>query len=241
MGWIRQNRYAVVFYAVLFSFFQFCIFKLYGFSIFPDEFGYWAYAAKAAGYDWPEVVSLCSFYSCGYSVFLYPIFWLCRDAVAAYRIAVAVNFVLIGVSYWILCRIGHLFVSGGREVCQIGSAAAMFYPAVIFYAQTTMAETVLMTGYLLVLLLFAGYLRRPGYRGIVLILAVNSYMYLVHMRGRHFRGMRGADAFGGDPRGQGLQADSIHYHYDACVTVCGCASREMDVIQSVSECEQGAL
>lgn len=179
---IRQSRYAAVYYTVLFSLFHFSIFKLYGFSIFPDEFGYWAYAAKAAGYDWSEVVSLCSFYSCGYSFFLFPIFRFCNDAVTAYRTAVALNFILIGAAYWILCRIGSLFMHEQGEDSQIRSAIAMFYPAVILYAQTTMAETLLMTGYLFVLLLFERYLRKPGCLAMILILAVNSYMYLVHMR-----------------------------------------------------------
>ena len=39
--------------------------RVYGFSLFPDEFGYWASAAKAAGYDWSEISSLGSYYSFG--------------------------------------------------------------------------------------------------------------------------------------------------------------------------------
>lgn len=182
LSWIRRNQYAAVFYVTLISFFGFCIWRLYGFSIFPDEFGYWAYAARAAGYDWSEVVSLCSFYSCGYSLFLFPIFRFCEDAVTAYRIAVALNFVLIGVAYRILCRVWMRIMPDRREVCQVCSAVAMFYPAVLFYAQTTMAETLLMAGYLCVLLLFERYLRKQGYLCIILIFAVNFYMYFVHMR-----------------------------------------------------------
>lgn len=171
-----------MFYGLLFSFFHFSIYKIYGFSIFPDEFSYWAYAARAAGYEWSEVVSLSSFYSCGYSILLFPIFCLCRDALTAYRAAIACNFMLSGVAYWILCRVLNIVMSDKREECQIYSAIALFYPAVLFYAQTTMAETVLVLGYLVLIWLFAAYLRKPGYLNVLLILAVNTYMYFVHMR-----------------------------------------------------------
>ncbi|MDE7201580.1 MAG: hypothetical protein K2O91_06645 [Lachnospiraceae bacterium] len=180
--WIGQNKYLIVFYGLLFSFFHFSIYKLYGFAIFPDEFSYWAYAAKAAGYDWSEVVSLNSFYSCGYSILLFPIFCFFRDALTAYRAAIALNFILIGIAYWILYRILHIFRPDKREECQICSAIALFYPAVLFYAQTTMVETLLVLGYLVLLWLFEQYLRRPSYLNIILLLTVNTFMYFVHMR-----------------------------------------------------------
>ncbi|MBP3196751.1 MAG: hypothetical protein J6N21_07065, partial [Butyrivibrio sp.] len=41
------------------------ILGVYGFSLFPDEFGYWASAAKALGYDFSEVASMGSYYSYG--------------------------------------------------------------------------------------------------------------------------------------------------------------------------------
>ena len=78
---VNRNRYAVFFMLLLFCFFQFSIRKIYGFSIFPDEFSYWAYAAEAAGCDWSEVISLGSFYSYGYSILLLPIFMLCKDPI----------------------------------------------------------------------------------------------------------------------------------------------------------------
>lgn len=102
---VGKNRYAVFFMVLLFCFFQFSIQKLYGFSIYPDEFSYWAYAAAASGYDWSEVISLGSFYSYGYSILLFPVFLLCKNPVTAYRTAVALNFILLGLSYLLLVRI----------------------------------------------------------------------------------------------------------------------------------------
>lgn len=68
------------------------------------------------------------------------------------------------------------------ENCQMYAAIAVFYPPLIFYAQTTMAETLLALGYLLLAMLLGRYLRRPCYTDLILIFFLNFYMYLVHMR-----------------------------------------------------------
>lgn len=193
---VNRNRYAVFFMLLLFCFFQFSIRKIYGFSIFPDEFSYWAYAAEAAGCDWSEVISLGSFYSYGYSILLLPIFMLCKDPITAYRAAVALNFVLLGLSYMLLLGIQRMqeqfFVGkterqngtdrAGNERMQIYAGIAVLYAPMLFYAQTTMVETVLMCGYLLLIMLVGNYLREPGTGKLLLVFAVNFFLYVVHMR-----------------------------------------------------------
>ena len=57
--------------------------RIYGFVLFPDEFGYWAHAAGILGYDWSSITSLGSYYSFGYSVILIPIMALFNNAVIA--------------------------------------------------------------------------------------------------------------------------------------------------------------
>lgn len=191
-----RNRYAAFFMLLLFCFYQFSIRKLYGFSVFPDEFSYWAYAAEAAGYDWSEVISLGSFYSYGYSILLLPVFILCKDPVTAYRAAVALNFILLGLSYMLLLEVWRMkeqffmekpgWTGGtdraGNERMQICAGIAILYAPMLFYAQTTMAESVLMCGYLLLILVFGNYLRRPRTGKLFLLLALNFFLYLVHMR-----------------------------------------------------------
>lgn len=90
---------------ILFCFWLFGIDSTYGFSIFPDEFAYWSYAAQAAGYDWSDIMSLSSYFSYGYGYVLFPVFVLCKDAVTAYRVAVGLNFVFL--FYWLSCIDGH--------------------------------------------------------------------------------------------------------------------------------------
>ena len=87
-------RYWLLFILLIFSTFQFHIYKICGFSIYPDEFGYWASAAQTLGYDWSATAALGSYYSFGYGMILTPILWLFRNGRLAYQAAVAVNMLL---------------------------------------------------------------------------------------------------------------------------------------------------
>lgn len=93
--WCIQNKYSIFIILLLIGFCGYFVSQSYGFLLYPDEFGYWTYAAMLAGYDWSDVVSLGSYYSYGYSLILFPIFILCKNAVIAYRVAIAVNFFLL--------------------------------------------------------------------------------------------------------------------------------------------------
>ena len=99
---IKHNIPFAIFILILFFYLISYIGKIYGFVFFPDEFGYWFYAAKAAGYDWSNIVSLGSYYSFGYSLILTPVFLACSNAVTAYRTAVVINFILIGCAGYVL-------------------------------------------------------------------------------------------------------------------------------------------
>ena len=41
--------------------------------IINDEFGYWAHAISAVGYDWKDLISQTPYYAWGYSIWLVPI------------------------------------------------------------------------------------------------------------------------------------------------------------------------
>lgn len=74
---------------------QYGLQRLFGFSLFPDEFGYWAPAAEMLGWDWSESVSLGSYYSFGYSLILTPVLYFVKDSITAYRTAVVLNMILM--------------------------------------------------------------------------------------------------------------------------------------------------
>lgn len=171
-AWCMRRRYDILFTLLLFCIACHGISKSYGFYFPADEFGYWSYAARLAGYDWSDIASLSSYYSYGYSLILLPVFLIFKDAVIAYRAALFVNFALLAICFFILQKMGKTFYA----------AVAAFYPTWLFYAGTTFAEILLVTLYLVICLVFLKYLQTEKKRYLVLMLMAMLYMYFVHLR-----------------------------------------------------------
>ncbi len=171
-AWCIRRRYDILFTLLLFCIACHGISKSYGFYFPADEFGYWSYAARLAGYDWSDIASLGSYYSYGYSLILLPVFVIFKSGIAAYRAAMFVNFALLAACFFILQKMGKTFCA----------AVAVFYPTWLFYAGTTFAETLLVTLYLVICLSFLKYLQTNKRQYLALMLITMLYMYCVHRR-----------------------------------------------------------
>lgn len=157
--------------------------RIYGFSLFPDEFGYWASAAKAIGYDWSAISSLGSYYSFGYSLILIPILCVFQDALWAYRAAVAVNAGLLLVSFLLLNNILRKLLPELRSGMRIlFSGIAVCYPTWFLYMNMTLTEIVLVFAFLLVCFFLQRYLEKMDIRDLLLTATSTVYLYTVHMR-----------------------------------------------------------
>ena len=178
------KKYSIIFITFLFCVYEYSITRVYGFILFPDEFGYWSYAAKLAGYDWSDIVSLGSYYSYGYSLILFPIFLLCKDAILAYRVAVSINFVLLAGGYVILLGIVKKLDDGSnvKEHIYMGAAIAMTYPSWLFYAKTTMVEIVLVVLLILIGMLLLNYLEHNRVSVLIMLVLALVYIHFLHMR-----------------------------------------------------------
>lgn len=186
-------RHFLLFAALLFCMFQFHIKKIYGFMIYPDEFGYWACAGKLLGCDWSEAVSLGYYYSFGYSLILAPVLRIFQDSVTAYRAATAVNVLLqcgAAALLWHIYRKlyvpAHLpcetDVSGKQRQAVVAVGIAVFYPAWSFYAQTTMVEALMTFLYALACCALLMVIEKPNITRTILFLLSLLYLYSVHMR-----------------------------------------------------------
>lgn len=171
-----------MFVLFLVCFYGYHINKVYGFTFFPDEFGYWAYAARAAGYDWSDIVSLGSYYSYGYSLVLFPVFYLCTDPVTAYRAAVTLNFILLGAVYFMLLRLVRRICGVGEGRSCFCAAVAVFYPCWLFYAKSTMVEVMLVAAYAAVCFLIWEYLEDNRWTTLLLAVLSLVYIHFLHMR-----------------------------------------------------------
>ena len=184
----EENRHDSIFVAVVIVLALVCLCMygiqgIFGFSLFPDEFGYWASAAGFLGYDFSEVCSISSFYSFGYSLILIPILKLFSDSIIAYRAAVVVNLLLQITSFFILCRIAKKLFEDTDELLRIILAGmAVLYPPWVFYTQMTMTEGLLFFCYTGVVYFMILYVEKPSIiRGVITALA-SIYIYSVHMR-----------------------------------------------------------
>ncbi|MCM1386872.1 MAG: hypothetical protein NC231_06070 [Bacillus sp. (in: Bacteria)] len=201
-----EKMYFLLFAALIFSIFCRGIYRIYGFHIYPDEFGYWVSAAAWNGYDWSAVMATSSlYYSFSYSLILTPILRFSADSVQAYRIAVTVNMILqcigIGLIHGILTRI-YIKLQGiedaeenlkgdvkknadkdeqaGKLTAAVG--VAVLYPVWTFYMQTTLAEALLCFLYLFICWLLLRFLEKPGIIKMTMLSVLLAYLYFVHMR-----------------------------------------------------------
>lgn len=181
--WKQEHIYFVFIILIIFCIFQYGIRKTCGFSVYPDEFGYWASAAGAAGYDWTQVASLGSYYSFGYSLLLTPLLKLFHGGIAAYRAAIVVNMILMCAGAWIIYRFGlKLFPELDRTKRIFASGIAALYPAWIVYMQMTLAEALLMFLFAAVVWCFISLIQRPRWGTGALLILILVYSYTVHMR-----------------------------------------------------------
>lgn len=136
-----------------------------------------------AGYDWSDIVSLGSYYSYGYSLILFPIFVLFKEAVMAYRIAVAVNFILLICIFFLLKWLtSKLFVGRKESTVVFYVAIAVFYPSWLFYARITLAEIVIVALYAVICALLYDYLERNRMSTLIMLVLTLVYIHFVHMR-----------------------------------------------------------
>ncbi len=180
-------RYSLLFTLFIICIFQFNIYSVYGFSLYPDEFGYWASAAEVLGYDWSDTAALGSYYSYGYGLILTGILWIFRDCVTAYRAAIAVNMLLqcgaVGILWGIFKRLYQAKNSDERRMqAVLAVGIAVFYPPWSFSIQMTMTEALLMFLYALICYEIILFTEKPNILSAVLLALSLLYIYFVHMR-----------------------------------------------------------
>lgn len=179
----QEHIYFILLLLIIFCVFQYGGRKICGFSLYPDEFGYWASAAKVIGYEWSEVASLGSYYSFGYSLLLAPLLKLFREGIAAYRAAIAVNMILMCMGAGLLYKSGsRLFPGLDRGKRILISGIAVLYPSWILYMQMTMAEALLMFLFTAAVYFFICLIQRPQLKTALFLSIVLIYSYSVHMR-----------------------------------------------------------
>ena len=180
---VQSKIYLGYIWIIIFCIFAYGVGKVCCFSLFPDEFGYWTGAANAIGYDWTEIASLGSYYSFGYGIVLTPILKFAPDGIAAYRMAIALNMILLCISVVLLSGIIKQLFPEREEVSRVFIAGvAALYPAWTFYMQMTLAEAYILFLFVLLFRMFLALIDKPNYWKAVIVSVLSVYVYCVHMR-----------------------------------------------------------
>ncbi len=113
-------------------------------NIINDEFGYWMYAASAAGYDWKELISSTPYYSWGYSIWLIPIVALLPTPKLWYKAAIFLNVFFLFIAFICCYKVGkRLFPKAGNLLVGVVSVIVILYPGNIVQAQNAWSEILL--------------------------------------------------------------------------------------------------
>lgn len=179
----KINLHFLLVVLIICCIFEYGVQKIWGFTLYPDEFGYWASAASVVGYDWSEVASLGSYYSFGYSLILIPILKIFSGGGMAYRVAVFINMILMCIGVFLFGKlIEGIFPRTETNIRVLVSGVSVLYPAWIFYMQMTLAEAVLIFVFTLTVYLFYRFMEKQRASTAIALAALLIYGYCVHMR-----------------------------------------------------------
>lgn len=183
LSFIKNNLYLCLGIVLVIALCMYGILGVFGFSAYPDEFGYWSPAAKILGLDWSSITALGSFYSYGYSAILLPVLAIFDGAITTFRAAIILNLLMQCLSVpMVFALLRSLFPAKKHSESAIIASISVLYPAWTFYTQTTMSEALLNFLFVLSAFLIMRFLDKPDIlRGLLFVLIL-VYSYFVHMR-----------------------------------------------------------
>lgn len=151
--------------------------------ILNDEFGYWAHAVSAVGYDWKELISETPYYSWGYSIWLIPIIAILPTPELWYKAAILLNVVFLLISYFLCYQSGRrLFPQITDKIMALISLIVIIYPSNIIYAQVAWSESLCYLLFWLETYFLIRLDEKFSVKYFVLSLILPLYGYAVHNR-----------------------------------------------------------
>lgn len=168
--------------------------KVYQPTLLDDEFAYFGIARYFSGTSWASAMSLCKYYSYGYSLLLVPFVMLIKDTVLLYRAVTAMNGIFLVAAFWLTDSIFRQTVvcfgfSGKGELQKkdrngiaIVSFLMVLLPCNMNYAAVALPECLLLMLFALMVKIMTGLNRNSGCLRYGLLGAVMLYSYMVHQR-----------------------------------------------------------
>lgn len=168
--------------------------KVYQPTLLDDEFAYFGIARYFSGTSWASAMSLCKYYSYGYSLLLVPFVMLIKDTVLLYRAVTVMNGIFLVAAFWLTDSIFRqaavrFGLSGKGELQKknrngiaIVSFLMVLLPCNMNYAAVALPECLLLMLFALMVKIMSGLNRNSGCLRYGLLGAVMLYSYMVHQR-----------------------------------------------------------
>lgn len=152
-------------------------------AIVDDQLGYWGVAAKLAGYDWSEMVSMTGYYGFGYPIILFPLFWLGEEPAVIYQLSIMLNLGMLIASFFLAVScIRIVFPDINKTLQSIVCFLVTVYGNNMAQVYTAWTETLLYLLFWVVFYLLLLLDKRFTLSRMVLLVVICGYMYAVHQR-----------------------------------------------------------
>ena len=152
-----------------------------------DEYGYLANAAFLSGNAWPFITHM--YYGYGYSLWLVPLFWICKSGVEVIRGAIIINALCIVTLFWVqYVLMSKVCKNLNKNLVVIGSFVLCFYPYIVACGLKVLCETLLVLMiWVCGLLLYYAIDTGKWYYYVLLAISM-VYTFFVHTRALVFCG-----------------------------------------------------
>lgn len=152
-------------------------------TIVDDEFGYWGCGAQMAGLDWKELLSQSDYYSYGYGIILSMLFRLGIEARVMFKIAVAINILLLISSFEMALYAGKELFPDVDKYFLIGAACMVtLFSNNVYQIFMGAPETLLYFLFWCITISLLHVVRKRRPVDLVCLVGVTAYIYMVHGR-----------------------------------------------------------
>ncbi len=150
--------------------------------ILADEVGYLGNARYLSGAAHLPDMRGTGFYHFGYSLFLFPAFWLFAEPLSIYKAAMVINALLISALYFplrfLLTSVTQVRAGPARWI----AFACCLYPSLVLYSNFAWSENAFLPFYAAAAALFGRYLVTRSSRDVALLGLVAGFLYTIHPR-----------------------------------------------------------
>lgn len=149
-----------------------------------DEACYLFNASIFSKVNWKETFAYCeSYYGWGYSMFLVPLFWFCKNSLQLIRGAIVINYLFVVLCYYQLNRLLRK-VSGviHDKLISVISFVLCFFPYVYLNANKINCEVCVLAFFLLICNCVFELLLSQSWKQFITLGILTSLVYAVHAR-----------------------------------------------------------